>query len=87
LKANESPDIILLDINMPVMDGWEFIEALNSLYLCSNVPVVITTSSTRPEDKLRGTRFSNIIEYMEKPIDFEVLSTILLKNYKKSLDF
>ncbi|MEH6768957.1 response regulator [Maribacter arcticus] len=85
LKANEGPDLILLDINMPVMDGWEFLEALNSLSLCSNVPVVITTSSTRPQDRLKGTRFSNIIEYMEKPIDFKILNTIVLKMQIKNL--
>ena len=79
LKANISPDLILLDINMPIMDGWDFLEAINDLNLCSNVPVVITTSSSRPEDKLKGTTFKNIIEYMEKPIDFEMLNTLLLK--------
>ena len=79
LKDNGSPDLILLDINMPVMDGWDFLEAINSLNLYSNVPVVITTSSARPEDKLKGTTFGNIIKYMEKPIDFEILNRILLK--------
>lgn len=79
LNTSACPDIILLDINMPVLDGWDFLEAKERQHLCANVPIIITTSSGRPEDRLMASKFNNILEYMEKPIDFDKLNKIILK--------
>ncbi|WP_423998445.1 response regulator [Maribacter sp. IgM3_T14_3] len=86
LKTNISPDIILLDINMPVLDGWDFLNKLNELNLASEIPVVITTSSFRGDDKIKADSYPNIIEYLEKPINFQYLNTILSKVKLKSYD-
>ncbi|WP_405381331.1 response regulator [Maribacter sp. LLG6340-A2] len=78
LQENNCPDIILLDVNMPILDGWDFLEAKERENLCSNVPIIVTTSSGRPEDRLMAATFDNVMAYMEKPIDFNSLNSILL---------
>ena len=85
LKSNECPDLILLDINMPILDGWEFLEAKNRLGLCSGVPIIITTSSGRPEDRLKASTFEDIFDYLEKPINFDNLHSLLLKLEEENL--
>ncbi|WP_299796176.1 response regulator [uncultured Maribacter sp.] len=86
LKTNTCPDIILLDINMPVLDGWDFLDKVNELNLCSDIPVVITTSSFRGDDKLKADGYHNIIEYLEKPINFQHLNTVLAKLKSKKVE-
>ena len=86
LKTNACPDIILLDINMPVLDGWDFLDKVNELNLCSDIPVVITTSSFRNDDKLKADGYHNIIEYLEKPINFQNLNTVLAKLKSKKVE-
>ncbi|TDS16992.1 response regulator receiver domain-containing protein [Maribacter caenipelagi] len=86
LQTNTCPDIILLDINMPVLDGWDFLDKVNELNLCSDIPVVITTSSFRDDDKLKADGYHNIIEYLEKPINFQHLNTVLAKLKSKKIE-
>ena len=49
------PDLILLDLNMPLMDGWEFLDAFGTLPLAQEVCVFILTSSIQPEDVEKAT--------------------------------
>ncbi|OWW25243.1 response regulator [Zobellia sp. OII3] len=86
LKGNDCPDLILLDINMPILDGWEFLAAKKRLGLCPNIPIIITTSSGRPEDRFKATTFKDIYEYLEKPVNFDVLQRLLLNLEKKKLE-
>ncbi|WP_400072650.1 response regulator [Zobellia russellii] len=85
LKTNECPNIILLDINMPILDGWEFLEIKQNLGICPNVPIIITTSSGRPEDRLKSSAFGDIFDYLEKPINFDLLHSLLLRLEKENL--
>ena len=72
------PDIILLDINMPVMDGWEFVEEFTKLH--SNpekkVTIYMISSSVNPRDIERSKGISGISKYMIKPITLETLMNI-----------
>ncbi|WKX74979.1 response regulator [Zobellia laminariae] len=86
LKENDCPDLILLDINMPILDGWEFLEAKNNMGLCPDIPIVITTSSGRPEDRSKASVFKEIITYLEKPVDFDDLRSLLQKLVEKKLE-
>ena len=78
---------------MPVLDGWDFLDAKARLNLCPNVPIIIATSSARIEDRKKVEIYDSILDYMEKPVNFDVLNTLLsnLKvkkmYHKKSLDF
>jgi CheY-like chemotaxis protein len=73
------PQLILLDINMPVMDGWEFLDAF--VQLPSNVvndcKVVMHTSSIDPRDVEKAKTFSSVTDYITKPLTLQDLSKIL----------
>lgn len=71
LKNNSDlPDIILLDINMPIMDGWEFMEEMGLIKpkLKKDIIVYIVSSSIAIEDKNRSKTYANILGYLSKPV-------------------
>ena len=65
----DRPDLVVLDIAMPVMDGWQVVERLREV---SDVPVLILTAATQERDKLRGLR-SGADDYITKPFSWEEL--------------
>lgn len=67
--ATEKPCIILLDLNMPIMNGIEFLKALRDDTQLRRIPVVILTTSDDPGDKLRCFNLG-IAGYMPKPLDY-----------------
>lgn len=71
ITKNDSNDVeylVLLDINMPVMDGWQFLESLGTIQNLAKVHVVIVTSSIDTIDKKKAAKYSNVIGFFEKPL-------------------
>jgi DNA-binding response OmpR family regulator len=72
------PDLVLCDINMPIMSGFEVLEQLNDLApQFGSIPFVFLTAMADRENELRG-RHLGADDYVTKPIDFEVLHTIIV---------
>lgn len=63
------PDLILLDLNMPLMDGWEFLDAFRGLPLKQPVCVFVLTSSIHPDDMEKATHYQVVKGYFSKPLD------------------
>ena len=73
----EMPDLVLCDINMPVMTGFEVLERLTGLApRLGRIPFIFLTAMAGREDELRGRRLG-ADDYITKPIDFERLHIII----------
>ena len=71
------PDLLLLDLNMPLMDGWEFLDAFSGLLLTHPVCVLLLTSSINQEDRARAARYQAVAGYFTKPLEMSIISRIL----------
>lgn len=73
------PDIVLLDINMPIVDGWDFLELYRDLSpeLHKHISIFMLSSSINPVDVDKANENEFVKEYVTKPIKDEVLSSIL----------
>ncbi|WP_431242629.1 response regulator [Flavobacterium sp. P21] len=82
-KDNKKPELILLDLNMPVMGGWEFLDHFTSAdYKEFNTANVIVLSSTiDPEDLAKAKKYPIIIDFLSKPI-----TQPMLEYLKKKID-
>ena len=63
---SDGPDLILLDIMMPEMDGWETLKLLKLDGETQDIPVVIVTARAEPRDKIRGLQ-EGAVDYVTKP--------------------
>ena len=68
IRQADCADVIFLDIKMPGIDGFDFLERLKKLSIEKKIKVVMLTSSVRPEDKLRAFSYKSVIDYLEKPL-------------------
>ncbi len=76
------PDVILLDINMPIMNGWEFMEEFIKLLpeIEKKISIYISSSSIAIEDKMKASSYHAIQSYLTKPIESETLINIMKSN-------
>ncbi len=75
------PDIIFLDLNMPIMDGWDFIEEYIKLRpnLAKKIVVYMVSSSIDERDQARALEISEVSDFIIKPITEEQLITLVGK--------
>jgi len=77
INDNVLPDFILLDLNMPIMDGWQFLEAYRNLQIEQQIPVFIATSSIDPSDLERSKSICVVKGVISKPINSEKIKDIM----------
>ena len=80
---NPKPDIIFLDINMPRMNGWEFLDEyikLDEKYR-AKIIIIMVSSSLNPEDRIRAENISCVNGFAEKFLTQESVNKILLKQF------
>jgi CheY-like chemotaxis protein len=79
------PDIILLDIYMPEVDGWQFLNELKRIedQLSKKAAIYIISSSNHPRDLSRAESFPEVRAYFQKPVTLEVLKDMVAKFIKK----
>ena len=72
------PGLILLDINMPVMNGWEFIDAFNELDkdFTRDITIVMVSSSMDPDDVTKAQKIKILREFTSKPLTIKKIDHI-----------
>lgn len=73
------PDVILLDISMPVMDGWEFLEnfILLNPTVGKKITIYLVSSSVNPRDVEKARNIAEVTDYVVKPISKEKLIELI----------
>jgi CheY-like chemotaxis protein len=89
--SKQLPDLILLDVMMPVMDGYQFLKEQNLDIKLKEIPVVVMSADVSAQKRLASAK---IAEFMKKPVDLDhVLSTVAKnfsnkeKSFGTNLDF
>jgi len=85
LKSKKEPhsDLIFLDINMPRMNGWEFLKEYNQLdkALQSRAIIIMLTTSDNADDVAKANSFSFVSDYITKPLTKEIMKGITQKYF------
>lgn len=82
---NVLPDVLILDINMPYMDGWQFLDVFENALpvLSKHIDIFMISSSADERDKIRARQYTCVTDYFEKPITTDLLRELLAR-YNKS---
>lgn len=78
-NLSEIPDVVFLDINMPVVDGWGFLEDFIDLkpLIQKTIRIYMVSSSVDPRDIARAQSFEEVREYVPKPISQQKFSELV----------
>ena len=78
LASQHSPDLILMDLNLPVVDGWEATRQLKAAPATRGIPIVALTAHAMTGDQDKAIQ-AGCDDYMTKPVDFPSLVAIIKK--------
>lgn len=77
-EKNKVPELLFVDINMPTMDAWEFLEGFDTLSRKEKkeIKIILLTTSLSPQDEKKISELSNVERIMMKPLSEELLKQI-----------
>ena len=78
-----APDLILLDLMMPDMDGWEVYQQLKADEKTKNIPVIVVTAKAQSIDKVLGLHIAKVDDYIAKPFSPQELLNSVEKVLQK----
>lgn len=78
MASEKLPEIILLDLNMPIWDGWQFLDEFIKIPIENNIKIYILTSSTSEEDKRKASEYNLKSNYLIKPITLNEIKLVLV---------
>nr|MCH9659865.1 response regulator [Bacteroidota bacterium] len=72
------PNLIFLDINMPGMNGWEFLDAFNALdnSITAGIKIILLSTSSDPDEVKKSMLQYNVEDFISKPLSLPLLDTI-----------
>ncbi|WP_281846187.1 response regulator [Olleya namhaensis] len=76
-SGNNIPDLILLDLNMPIMDGWQFLDEFVKIENSKKITLYIVSSSIDPADTQKAKEYEQITDFIVKPITKDALTEIV----------
>ena len=78
-RPNELPDLVFLDLDMPILDGWQFLEEYTSFKnkIKKDIAIYVTSSSQNPDDLIQAKNISEVSDYIVKPLTFERFKEIM----------
>ena len=76
------PDVILLDLHMPVMNGWEFLDKFKEISPClaKDIEIYILSSSVDIREIQRSKQYSSVNDFLSKPLSIEMMHEIMTVN-------
>ena len=84
---NLLPDLVLMDLMMPDMDGWDVYQQMKADEATQNIPVIVVTAKAQSIDKVLGLHIAKVDDYISKPFSpQELVESIekVLEKYKQS---
>jgi len=83
--SSKAPEFMFLDLHMPNMDGWEFLEIFTEKYISyfPNLRIAILSASVEMKEMLLLVKYPIVLEFVSTPIDEEVLERIRVKYYNQ----
>lgn len=67
IVRNDPPDLVLLDLMMPDMDGWDVYQQMKADDLTRSIPVIVVTAKAQNIDKVLGLHIAKVDDYISKP--------------------
>ncbi|MEP1032418.1 response regulator [Ekhidna sp.] len=69
--------LVLLDINMPIMNGWQFLDQYRAMSTAQANKIVMLTSSINPADKQLADEKNEVVDYKSKPLSVDMLKDLV----------